>query len=327
MASLAFENINSADLPPVENEIQEGAPSSAWRDLRKPKLRRFPRHGAEITWLNYLGHGIAGLVFKVTIGVGDPVALKIASLPLSCPPNPDTDKFQFWRARRPEPRPRPNGDGFIQDEWPFEDECHNVALLEKLKWLITTADVDRPLPILRRPKTVHDIVANLRSFSDEARNSPLQTLLPDNPIPMPPVPALTECYGWTTHWALVYELVPDTPQDLAVGQGHLDFFYAIGFVMEAYKPDNWRGGRLVDFNDVSAPFSTGWRPSAVVPRDAGAWFWTLGFENERRIERKIVTGSRAQRGEGRGEAPLPWTRVAGNGQSKCLESRVSGRIK
>lgn len=150
---------------------------------------------------------------------------------------------------------------------------------------------------------------------------------------MPPVPALTECYGWTTvrrdaiprvsppvsdyvdadidwHWALVYELVPGAPQDLAVGQAHLDFFYAMGFAMEAYKPDNWRGGRLVDFNDVSAPFSTGWRRSAIVSRDAGVWFWTLGFEDERRVERRIVTGSRARRGEGRGEGLLPRTRAS-----------------
>ncbi len=117
----------------------------------------------------------------------------------SHPQNPDTDESQFWRARRPKPRPRPNSDdGFIQDEWPLEDECHNVALLEKLKWLITTADADRPLPILRRPRTPPDIAANLRGFSDEARDSPLPTRLPDDLIPMPPVPALTECYGWTT---------------------------------------------------------------------------------------------------------------------------------
>ncbi len=81
MASLTLlENSDPADLPPIEDAILEGAPSSAWRDLRNPKVRRFPRHGAEITWLEYLGHGISGLVFKVTIGGGDPVALKIARL-------------------------------------------------------------------------------------------------------------------------------------------------------------------------------------------------------------------------------------------------------
>jgi hypothetical protein len=92
MSSLAFENSNPADLPPIENEILEGAPSSTWRDLRNPKLRRFPRYGAEITWLDYLGYRIAGLVFKVTIGVGDLVALKIASFLLSYLQNPDTDE-------------------------------------------------------------------------------------------------------------------------------------------------------------------------------------------------------------------------------------------
>ncbi|KAK3689230.1 hypothetical protein B0T22DRAFT_536202 [Podospora appendiculata] len=180
----------------------------------------------------------------------------------------------FWRARRPKPRPRPNGDGFIQDEWPFEDECHNVALLEKLKWLTTTADADRPLPILRRPKTSHDIAANLRGFSDEARDSPLSTRLPDDPIPIPPSRTMSTRTDW--HWALVYELVPGAPQDLAVGQAHLDFFYAMAFAIEAHKPDNWRGGRLVGFSDVSAPFSTGWRRSAIVLRDVGVWFSNEG---------------------------------------------------
>ena len=125
----------------------------------------------------------------------------------------------------------------------------------------------------------------------------------------------------------MYEPVPGAPQDFAVGQAHLDFFYAMAFAMEAYKPDNWRGGRLVDFNDVSAPFSKGWRRSAIVLRDAGVWFWTLGFEEERRVERSIVTGSGVRRGKGRGEGGSVPAAVAAdkgvNGQSKGLESIAS----
>ncbi|KAJ9145262.1 hypothetical protein NKR19_g6091 [Coniochaeta hoffmannii] len=194
-------------------------------------------HGAEITWLDYLGHGIAGIVFKVTVGV-EPL---------------DTGRVpRFWRARRPKARPRPNGDGFIQDEWPFEDECHNVALLEKLKWLNHHHGRRRRGPAAPHPatapKTPHDNAANLRGFNDEARDSPLPAppLHSDDPIPMPPVPALAECYGRTIvrrdatprvrpavsdyvdadadwHWALVYELVPGAPQDLAVGQAASGF--------------------------------------------------------------------------------------------------------
>jgi hypothetical protein len=79
MAPLGFEDSNPDDLPPLENEVLEGPPSTTWRDFIRPKLRRFPRHGAKIEWLDYLGHGIHGLVFKVKFGDDDPVALKIVS--------------------------------------------------------------------------------------------------------------------------------------------------------------------------------------------------------------------------------------------------------
>ncbi|KAK3309283.1 uncharacterized protein B0T15DRAFT_376043, partial [Chaetomium strumarium] len=206
--------------------------------------------------------------------------------------------------------------GYTQDEWPLEDECRTVALLEKIKRAMADAGAhpDRPIGPMRKPKTAGDVVANLRSFSDEARRSPPSTDStppPDDSIPLPPFPPLPACYGWTAvprdetpylnppvsdlvdwevdwHWAIVYELVPGAPQDIQVGQAHLDFFYAVGFAMEAYKPDNWRGGRLVDFNDVCSPFTIGWTRTAVVPRDAQTWFWTLDFRNDRGIRHTIV---------------------------------------
>jgi hypothetical protein len=64
----------------------------------------------------------------------------------------------------------------------------------------------------------------------------------DVPLLSPPVLYAVE-KGVDWHWAIVYELVPGQPQDLDVAQRHLNFFYAIGFGMEAYKPDDWRGGR------------------------------------------------------------------------------------
>jgi len=60
-----------------------------------------------------------------------------------------------------------------------------------------------------------------------------------------------EDFDW--HCAIVYEFVSRASQDIVVGQAHLDFFYAIGFALEPYKPDNWQGGRLINFNDLCSP--------------------------------------------------------------------------
>ncbi len=38
---------------------------------------------------------------------------------------------------------------------------------------------------------------------------------------------------------------------------------------------------MVDINDVSAPFTAGWRRSSVVLKEAKMWFWILGFEKQR----------------------------------------------
>jgi len=180
-----------------------------------------------------------------------------------------------------------------------------VALLEKVKWVMQDARAhpDRPIGGLRAPKTKIDALSNLGAFCDEVRDDPGR----DPPIPdserlaLPPFPPLPACHGWTSvahadvpalrppmpedldagadrSWALVYEYVPGSPQDRAVGQAHLDLFYALGFAMEEYKPDNWRGGRLVDHNDVCSPFTRGWTRYGVYRRDAEKWFWTLEFK-------------------------------------------------
>ena len=74
------------DLPPIDDDILAGAPPTTWHDFKHAKLRRFRGHAEKIKWLDYLGHGAEGIVFKVAIGDDDPVALKIVpdiSLPLA----------------------------------------------------------------------------------------------------------------------------------------------------------------------------------------------------------------------------------------------------
>ncbi|KAK4195588.1 hypothetical protein QBC40DRAFT_343372 [Triangularia verruculosa] len=287
---------NLDDHPPIDKRFLEGAPSTAWRDFKDPKLRQFPRHGSKIKWIDYLGHGREGIVFKATIGDKDlPVAIK-----------------------RPPPQPLPVGDGWREAEWPFEDGSRTVALLEKIRWAMADAAADSNTTIRIRdaPRRKADVIENLRAFSDEARHQSAEATptAHDPTRPPPPFPSLPVCYGWTTvrwdelprldppvqdeadervdwHWAIIYEFVPGETgktQDPAVGQSHLDFFYALGFALEAYKPDNWHGGRLVDLNDICSPFSDGWQKAAVRPRDAKKWFSSLGFVQDSTCSHKIV---------------------------------------
>ncbi len=166
------------------------------------------------------------------------------------------------------------------------------------------------IKIQKGPKTYKNAVRNLYSFSDEGCQS-LQTSARQGLTDPPPFPPLPTCFGWLQiqrdqlpllkppvchevddslnwHWAIVYEFVPGATQDLVVGQLHLDFFYAIGFVLEAYKPDNWHGGRLIDYNDICSPFSKGWYATEVRQREAEKWFWTLDFVRDPIIRRRIV---------------------------------------
>lgn len=64
--------------PPIDNRFLEGAPLTAWYDFKNAKLRQFPRHGSEIKWVGYLGHGREDIVFKATIDdEKPPVAIKV----------------------------------------------------------------------------------------------------------------------------------------------------------------------------------------------------------------------------------------------------------
>lgn len=180
-------------------------------------------------------------------------------------------------------------------------------MLETIKCAIAKEDPKHPILIRRGPKTYEDAVDNLYAFSDDARHSPHI----EDGMPPPPFLPLPECYGWMRvkrhelpkleppiweevdehvdwHWAIIYELVPRAKQDLAVGQSHLDFFYEVGLVLEAYKPDNWHGGRLLDYNDICSVFSRGWRRTAVRSYNAEKWSWTLDCTEATIRDRKLV---------------------------------------
>ncbi|EJT69370.1 hypothetical protein GGTG_12989 [Gaeumannomyces tritici R3-111a-1] len=62
---------------PTVRDLLQGLPPMARRDFRHPRLRQLPGSGAQINWLEYLGRGIQGIVYKATLGDDDPVAVKI----------------------------------------------------------------------------------------------------------------------------------------------------------------------------------------------------------------------------------------------------------
>ncbi|KAI1496321.1 hypothetical protein F5X99DRAFT_422225 [Biscogniauxia marginata] len=281
------------DSPPVDTDtdILAGPPSTTYTDFKHARLRQFPGHAGDIKWLEYLGHGKEGIVFKASIGSGDPIAIKT----------------------RPEPHRLPGG-SVIHRDWPFEDESRTVALLEKIGWAMSQAESDpgQSVNIKYGPRTGQDAMRNLKAFSDEERCS---SRGPDDPnlTEPPPFPPFPRCYGWmkieknqlplldppvreaeddsSWYWAIIYELIPSTGQDITVGQGFLDFCYAVGFALEFFKPDNWRGGRLVDLNDICSPLSQGWRIKSVRYREAAKWFWTLDLVQapKRKICRVVRT--------------------------------------
>ena len=156
------------------------------------------------------------------------------------------------------------------------------------------------------PETVQDALKNIRAFSDEHRRTKSEInpgAVKDPTLsPPPPFPPLPRCYGWTklaadeikllppwmsgdlhpdelgNVFGIIYEYVPPKMQDLDIGQVHLDFFRAVGFVVHAFKPDNWHGGRLVDMSDVWSVFNREWiARNEPKKRPASEWFWTLGY--------------------------------------------------
>jgi hypothetical protein len=146
---------------------------------------------------------------------------------------------------------------------------------------------------LETRETLHKIIRR--------HDNPNETLLATDLTTLPPFPELPLCYGWTLFetrrlprlaqeflklsyapsqvFAIVYELVEGIEQDIEVGQRHLDFFYATGFAMEAYKRDDWRGGRLVDHGCVRPRISPFWTSSDWRPRDASKWFNDLDWRH------------------------------------------------
>ncbi|KAH7019686.1 hypothetical protein EDB80DRAFT_759811 [Ilyonectria destructans] len=147
-------HIKGIDLSAIDAAFLEGEPSTSRRDFKHPKLRQFPRRGSKIKWLAFLGSGREGMVFKVSINDGDPVALKV-----------------FWRAKRPT-QPSPKGPGPMVLDWPFEDESITAALLQMMQCTMADDDTkaangaNRTITIKNEPKTAAEAKENLCIVDD-----------------------------------------------------------------------------------------------------------------------------------------------------------------
>lgn len=145
-------------------------------------------------------------------------------------------------------------------------------------------ETSRPIYLRSTISTRHEAAQNLSAFSTESRGENIFQGLCET-VALSSIPALTTCHGWMKVpaatlpsslapdpildvYAIIYDFVPPLPLsskiDTAVVQAQLDFFYIIGFSIEALKADNWVGkGLLVDFCDILSPLNNFWYPSAV----------------------------------------------------------------
>ncbi|KAI1823414.1 hypothetical protein F4861DRAFT_549768 [Xylaria intraflava] len=221
------------DPAPVVEDILDGPPPTAWRDFKHPRLRQFPAHETRIRWLECLGLGQDGMVFKAAIGNHNPVAVKV-----------------FWDAERPrDPR----------QIWSFEEEARTAATLEKVKWVIES---DNSIKINKAPQTRKNACYNLYLLSDQGRRHPATDWGPTDPPrdDLPPFPPLPTCYGWMK---LPHRRLPRLSRwtSMPMEVNEPDWYLLLGDC--PFRPHNWHGGRLIDMNDISIPF----------PKGRGWWKW------------------------------------------------------
>lgn len=134
-----------------------------------------------------------------------------------------------------------------------------MSLLQKVR-----RGIEQSSPIYLRSKinTRQEASRNLWTFSTKGREKKISQAC--ETVAVSSMPNMTNCHGWMkvpgktlSHlgfdpsldfYAIIYDFVPPSKQELGVIQAQLDFFYIIGFSVESLKADNWEGkGLLVDF--------------------------------------------------------------------------------
>ncbi|KAF4490456.1 kinase-like domain [Fusarium agapanthi] len=169
--------------------------------------------------------------------------------------------------------------------WPFERECTNMALLEKIDASLRLArESERDILLNSKPTTLKEAYQNLMSFSTAAFD---QTPGAGKLKPFKPKTRINPCHGWTQlsgttivahtqetkafhneeqYFAIVYDFVPEGQLEAKNIIDQLNFFHIVGFLNVHLKLENWLStGVLVDFSDI-VPIHTGlewWRESSM----------------------------------------------------------------
>ncbi|CAK7222579.1 hypothetical protein SCUCBS95973_004889 [Sporothrix curviconia] len=242
----------------------------SWKSFRWPKLGRCPFDLEDLTFHGLLGRGQDGIVFKAQYK-DTWIALKV-----------------FHHHTRPNHIPYPHM------YWPFERECKNATLLEKIsKRLQESLETKQPIYLYPDPSSHHDALRNLRAFSDEGRvddDHPARQGM--EPLQLDEGEELhaNPCYGWMRlptpllhklfygfrmlHHGQFYD--SDMYYGIAynyIGHGggvYLDtdkvvrqmrILHLAGFLLElGLNHNNWRGdATLIDMSDITSPaHSFGW---------------------------------------------------------------------
>ncbi|KAK8010453.1 hypothetical protein PG990_009418 [Apiospora arundinis] len=273
--------------PPMPSTItEEPAPSTpaqsiTWNDMRRAKMHPLPE-SADLEIKSYLGQGIEGIVFKGKIHNDTHVAIKV---PL---------------------RRRLDG-GTAEMPWPFQEECRNAALLQNLRQgMEIVADHGRRVRVKTKPEDAGEMKQNILAFCTEPSSSSSSSSTRAESseddggggeyTTLTEFPPLPRCYGWARieretletfpefgrdayagsevdfRYALIYDYMSEgrSPRSSAIRdimQKQLNFFYLTGFNIEPYKEDNWRGGVLVDMNDLASLFGPWWDEGYVARYD------------------------------------------------------------
>ena len=144
------------------------------------------------------------------------------------------------------------------------------------------------------PQTRKDAMRNLQAFSDEGRQRARFAKFPRRKV-CEEVPRFRQCFGWTVitpkimsqipfgmkpeverfkwvkrwfapdddYFAIIYEYIPpsDNKEHIPLMLSQLQFYWLVGFSTIPDWDENWTGGILLDFGDLSNPWEPCWRMS------------------------------------------------------------------